>query len=128
VSLYAAKCYWPGITADEFKRDAAVRLAQIGPHTAGPDYLGSILFNHDDLVLCLFQSSSRAAVRRAAEQVAIPCERIMESVWLPGTARQVGGRPAFSLGRLLRTFRRKASATAQAAPPPAAPTRVGDAT
>ena len=46
-------------------------------------YLGSILFEDDELVLCLFDAPSRAAVRRTSERAGIPCERVMDSHWLP---------------------------------------------
>jgi hypothetical protein len=78
--VYAAKCYWPGITETELER----RLADAG--AAG--YLGSLLFPDDDLVLCLFDARSRAAVQQASERVGIPCERIMASRWLPGSGKQ----------------------------------------
>jgi hypothetical protein len=40
--LYAAKCYWPGITPSEFERTAVLQLAEFqdgGDRTA--QYLGS---------------------------------------------------------------------------------------
>ena len=42
-----------------------------------------MLFPDDDLVLCLFESSSAAAVHQANDRAGIPCERLMRSVWLP---------------------------------------------
>ena len=69
--VYAAKCYWPGVTPAELER-----LDERG-------YLGSLLFPGDELVLCLFEAGSRVAVKQASERAGIPCERIMESVWLP---------------------------------------------
>jgi hypothetical protein len=86
--LYAAKCYWPGITQTDLEH-ATARTA------AGEvNHLGSLLFPGDDLVLCLFEAPSRAAVKRASEQAGIPCERVIDSVWLqparstPNGARQ----------------------------------------
>jgi hypothetical protein len=79
--LYTAKCYWPGITADGFDRVASTRLA--GPGSGSTVYRGAILFPEDDLVLCLFDAPSRAAVKETAERVGVPCERIIDSVWLP---------------------------------------------
>ena len=63
----------------------AERAAQAGP---GPGrdrvaYLGSLLFAADDLVLCLFQGPTRAAVIEASDRLGIPCERLMEPEWLP---------------------------------------------
>ena len=52
--LYAAKCYWPGVTETDVERVAA-RAGRAGL-TAGSStvaYLGSLLFAADDLVLCL---------------------------------------------------------------------------
>lgn len=80
--LYAAKCYWPGVTRPEVERITAdVR----GPaERGGAAYMGSLVFEDDDLVLCLFEARSAAAVKRASERVGIPCERVMEPVWLRG--------------------------------------------
>ena len=51
--LYAAKCYWPGVTAADLEQVAG-RAASTGLDAdAGPvSYLGSLLFAADDLVLC----------------------------------------------------------------------------
>jgi hypothetical protein len=93
--LYAAKCYWPGITRTELEQ--ATARASGAPSRAGAsevNYLGSLLFSNDDLVLCLFEAASPAAVKHASEQAGIPCERVMDSVWLqpyrstPKRARQ----------------------------------------
>ncbi len=46
-------------------------------------YLGSILFRDDELVLCLFDAPSSAALRRVAERAGIPRERVMNSQWMP---------------------------------------------
>ena len=75
--LYATKCYWPGVTRDD--------LEQVAGRAAGSDgvvYLGSLLFAADDLVLCMFQGHSRAAVIRASDQLGIPRERLMDSLWI----------------------------------------------
>jgi hypothetical protein len=91
--LYTAKCYWPGITAADFARIASSRL---GAPAAGRDnlvYLGALLFPDDDLVLCLFEGSSRDAAKRATERAVVPCERIMDSAWLPA-AEQPGASQA----------------------------------
>jgi hypothetical protein len=81
--LYTAKCYWPGITAGEFERATTIRAAEAEPRDpGGTAYLGSILFPDDELILCLFESPSRSAVKQASERAGIPCERIIESIWL----------------------------------------------
>jgi hypothetical protein len=81
--LYAAKCYWPGVTEIDIEH-IAERAAPIDlePDPGGVAYLGSLLFSGDDFVLCLFEGPSRAAVMHASENAAIPCERLMDSVWL----------------------------------------------
>jgi len=64
--LYAAKCYWPGVTAADLDQVA-------------------------DLVLCLFQGPSRAAVIAASDQLGIPCERLMDLAWLGPYRRSPDG-------------------------------------
>jgi hypothetical protein len=81
--LYAAKCYWPGVTSTDLEQ-VAERAAQAGlglgrHHVA---YLGSLLFAADDLVLCLFRGPSRVAVLQVSDRLGIPRERLMDSVWL----------------------------------------------
>ena len=80
--LYAAKCYWPGVTQAGLEQVA--ERATAGPGTTSHViYLGSLLFADDDLVLCLFQGPTRAAVIQASDRLGIPCERLMEPIWLP---------------------------------------------
>jgi hypothetical protein len=81
--LYTAKCYWPGITRTELEQ-AITRASSARSRAGAPEvnYLGSLLFSNDDLVLCLFEATSRASVKHASEQAGIPCERVMDSVWL----------------------------------------------
>jgi hypothetical protein len=81
--LYAAKCYWPGVTQADLEKVAA-RAAHVGLGTgrSGVAYLGSLLFAADDLVLCLFRGPSRAAVIQASDLLGIPCERLMDTAWL----------------------------------------------
>jgi hypothetical protein len=88
--LYTAKCYWPGVDAGEFDRVASAELAAAASSGRGESaYLGSILLPRDELVLCLLESPSRSAVQRITDRAAIPCERIIEAVWLapPGRRR-----------------------------------------
>ena len=92
--LYAAKCYWPGVTAADLEQVAG-RASRTGLDTGtGPvTYLGALLFAADDLVLCLFRGPSRAAVIQASDQLGIPSERLMDSVWLgPHRCRPEGPR------------------------------------
>lgn len=88
--LYAAKCFWPGVTLAELneashraRRDAGASRAR----ASTPVYLGSVLFPDDELVLCLFDASSRASVQRASDRAGLPCERVMDTVWLPNPDR-----------------------------------------
>lgn len=81
--LYAAKCYWPGVSETDIEQlaERATRARTSAGH-AGVAYLGSLLFSGDDLVLCLFQGPTRAAVQHASDRLRIPCERLIDSVWL----------------------------------------------
>jgi hypothetical protein len=90
--FYAAKCYWPGVTEAEVRRSGAraTEATEAARASVGDvSYVGSILFPDDALVLCLFQALSRSAVRKVTRHADIPCERIMDSVWLarPGSER-----------------------------------------
>jgi len=81
--LYAAKCYWPGVTESDLEQvGERAATAGLGPGREGVAYLGSLLFAADDLVLCLFQGPSRAAVIQASDRLGIPSERLMDSSWL----------------------------------------------
>jgi hypothetical protein len=79
--LYAAKCYWPGVTQADLEQVA--ERAGSGTLSSSVAYLGSLLFAADDLVLCLFSGPTRAAVIQASDRLGIPCERLMEPTWLP---------------------------------------------
>jgi len=81
--LYAAKCYWPGVTLADLEQVAdRATSAGLASGNNRVSYLGSLLFAADDLVLCLFCGPSRAAVIQASGQLAIPFERLMDSAWL----------------------------------------------
>jgi Nickel responsive protein SCO4226-like len=84
---YAAKCYWPGDDQRELERITAraLRTGDRPARDARVAYVGSLLCSDDDLVLCLFEGPSRAAVKRASDRAGIPCERLMAAAWLaPG--------------------------------------------
>jgi len=88
--LYAAKCYWPGVTQADLQQ-VTERAGRAGLATGcnTVTYLGSLLFTDDDLVLCLFHGPSRAAVIQASDRLGIPRERLMDSAWLgPGLPLQ----------------------------------------
>ena len=92
--LFAAKCYWPGVTEADLETIAR-RAAHAGSvATREPvTYLGSLLFTDDELVLCFFDGPSRLAVKRASDRAGIPSERLMSSIWL-GACRSTGGQPS----------------------------------
>jgi hypothetical protein len=84
--LYAAKCFWPGVTLAEVDEASGRARGDAGAgrvHGRKAAYLGSVLFPDDELVLCMFEASSRSAVQRASDRAGLPCERVMETVWLP---------------------------------------------
>ena len=87
-SGYLAECFWPGVTEpdlcalDERIVAATVELAGTG---SVPQYLGSILMRDDEVVLCLFEGSE-TEVRAAAEQAAVPFERILATAHSPWPA------------------------------------------
>ena len=79
--LYTAKCFWPGVTEDELRLAAACAANEPGkPHEAA--FRGALYLPADELVLCLFESSSRSDVKRASERAGMPCERVIETVWV----------------------------------------------
>jgi hypothetical protein len=91
--LYAAKCFWPGVTLVELDEASARarKVSGVGRARGGKAaYLGSVLFPDDDLVLCLYEASSRSAVQRASERAGLPCERVMETAWLPNPDQEGG--------------------------------------
>ena len=79
--LYTAKCFWPGVTEAELR--LAVDRARARPEIHAQAVFRSALYlpSHD-LVLCLFESSSRTSVKRASEAAGMPCERVIETVWV----------------------------------------------
>ncbi len=79
--LYTAKCFWPGVSEDELR--LAARRAGSG---GGATFRGALYLPGDELVLCLFESSSRASVKRASEQAGMPCERVIDTVWVNADA------------------------------------------
>lgn len=79
--LYTAKCFWPGVTEGELRLAAARAWSEIGE----PDqtaFRGALYLPDDELVLCLFDASSRASVKRISERAGMPCERVIETVWV----------------------------------------------
>jgi len=88
--LYTAKCFWPGITEDQLRlatAQASNRIEKQGQTT----FRGALYLPGDELELCLFESLSPARVRRASDDAGIPCERVIETIWL--APRTTGANP-----------------------------------
>ena len=79
--LYTAKCFWPGVTEAEL-RLAVVRVRSRPNQPTQAVFQSALYLPSDELVLCLFESSSRASVKRASEAAGMPCERVIETVWI----------------------------------------------
>ena len=73
--LYTAKCFWPGATADELRLAAG----RAGNET----FRGALYLPSDELVLALFDAPSPICVKQASERAGMPCERVIEVVWVP---------------------------------------------
>jgi hypothetical protein len=78
--LYTAKCFWPGLTEDDLRLAAA--RAEGETRNAGTTFLGALYLPGDELVLCLFDAGSRADVKQASERAGMPCERVIETLWV----------------------------------------------
>lgn len=87
--LYTAKCFWPCVSEQELAL-AAQRAGSATGERHHTFFRGALLLPRDELVLCLFESLSRAAVKRASEDAGMPCERVIESVWVAGPPRGAG--------------------------------------
>jgi hypothetical protein len=68
------------VTAEELRRAAIRAGSETGERPAV--FRGALYLPGDELVLCLFESSSRAAVKGASERAGMPCERVIETVWV----------------------------------------------
>jgi hypothetical protein len=79
---YLAECFWPGVentdlaALDKRAEASTAELTLEGEHVR---YLGSLLIVDDEVVLCRFEGTE-AAVHRAADQAAIPYERILKAI------------------------------------------------
>lgn len=81
--LYTAKCFWPGATEEELRRAADRAGSEAGEGQTV--FRGALYLPGDELVLCLFESSSRVGVKLASEHAGMPCERVIETVWIDPT-------------------------------------------
>jgi hypothetical protein len=79
--LYTAKCYWPGVTEEDL-RDAAARAHEHNRVDDSPLFRGLLYLRGDDTALSLFEADSTASVKQASENVGMPCERVIATVWV----------------------------------------------
>jgi hypothetical protein len=86
--LYTAKCFWPGVTEDELRTAAARAGGGTGKQRPQARFRGALYLPGDELVLCLFESASRASVKRASERAGMPCERVIDTVWVAAPDRE----------------------------------------
>ena len=75
--LLTAKCFWPGATV----ADVELAVARADRCRA------ALYFPGDETVLCLFEADSRRAVKESSERAGLPCERVIDSVWIDGSGR-----------------------------------------
>ena len=83
--LYTAKCFWPGATEGKLRHAAALAGSDTGDRQTS--FRGAFYLPGDELALCLFESSSPAGVKRASERAGMPCERVIETVWIGPTTK-----------------------------------------
>lgn len=82
---FVAECFWPGVRETDLRElDERAQAAAAAVSGSGEEvrYLGAILLRADEVVLCRFQGGA-VAVRRAAEEAAIPFERLLETAQSP---------------------------------------------
>src|SRR5262249_8464191 len=72
--LYTAKCFWPGVTDSDLRVAAARAGGTTGERPPQARFQGALYLPGDELVLCLFESSSPGSVKRASELAGMPCE------------------------------------------------------
>jgi hypothetical protein len=80
-TLFTVKCFWPGVT------EATLRAAAARVDAEDAVFRGAYLLTRDDVVLALFDGESAAAARRAGERAGMPCERVIETVWIAPSSR-----------------------------------------
>jgi hypothetical protein len=85
--LYTAKCFWPEAGESEIRLAAARASREAVQHDAG--FQGALYLPGNELVLCLFEAMSPSSVKSESEAAGMPCERVMETVWIaPGREGQ----------------------------------------
>lgn len=90
MTSFVAECFWIGVTDDDLRHLDERAARAIERIEAGGDpvrYLGSVLMRADEVVLCFFEGTAEG-VRRAAEDAAIPFERILETASSPWAVKE----------------------------------------
>jgi hypothetical protein len=91
IQSFVAECFWPGVSRIELEaldRRIDDAIAELHRQQRPIRYLGSVLMQEDEVVLCQFEGPADV-VREAAERAEIPFERIVEtarSPWLPASS------------------------------------------
>jgi len=81
--LYTAKCFWPGVEETDIRLAAARAERSLG----ATRFDGALYLPDDELILCLFDAVAPAAVKEAAERAGLPCERVIQTVWIAANAK-----------------------------------------
>ena len=90
MTSFVVECFWIGVTDDDLRRiDERAAAAVEGLDSAANNvrYLGSVLMREDEVVLCFFEGTAEG-VRHAAQDAAIPFERILETAGSPWADRK----------------------------------------
>ena len=90
MTSFVAECFWVGVTDDDLRRideRAAAAVEGLDPAANNVRYLGSVLMREDEVVLCFFEGTAEG-VRHAAQDAAIPFERIVETAGSPWADRK----------------------------------------
>jgi hypothetical protein len=86
--MFLAECCWPGVSvadvAETLARAEALHNEENG--VAPVRLVDSLLIPEDEIVLSIFEGPSAGAVHAAAQQIELPCDRVVETIWL--TARR----------------------------------------
>jgi hypothetical protein len=92
-SEYVAECFWPGVSESDLRaldERAATAAQQRGGRGRQVRYLGSLLFQEDEVVMCMF-AGEEPAVREVAVAASIPFDRIIASARSPRALAAKGG-------------------------------------
>jgi hypothetical protein len=76
---YFVECYWPGVSEAQLE-DAVDRLTAEQDGDKDVTLIDSTLIPVDEIVFCVFEAPSVAAVRATTSRAGLPSERIVECV------------------------------------------------